>query len=164
VRLRTRRDGSLDAQVLTGVGAGHLDADGHLQLAATARLHDVGVDHLDIEVDGHRQRVGVHVDQAGAVQVVSAALGVVELAAVPRFPDRAEEAVAGATRSPMPGVVVAVAVEEGAQVAEGAVLVTVEAMKMEHRVTAPQAGTVTEVRVAAGQQVDADQVLVVVEA
>ena len=164
VRLRTRRDGSFDAQVLTGVADGQLDADGQLQLAATARLHHVGVDHLDIEVDGHRQRVGVHVDAAGAVQVVSAALGVVELAAVPRFPDRAEEAVAGATRSPMPGVVVAVAVEEGAQVAEGAVLVTVEAMKMEHRVTAPQAGTVTEVRVAAGQQVDADQVLVVVEA
>ena len=164
VRLRTRRDGSFDAQVLTGVADGHLDADGQLQFRATARLHHVGLDHLDIEVDGHRQRVGVHVDAAGAVQVVSAALGVVELAAVPRFPDRAEEAVAGATRSPMPGVVVAVAVEEGAQVAEGAVLVTVEAMKMEHRVTAPQAGTVTEVRVVAGQQVDADQVLVVVEA
>ena len=164
VRLRTRRDGSFDVQVLTGVAAGHLDADGELRFAATARLHRVGADHLDIEVDGHRQRVGVHTDGAGAVQVLSPALGVVELAALPRFPDRAEEAVAGATRSPMPGVVVAVAVEEGAQVAEGAVLVTVEAMKMEHRVTAPQAGTVTEVRVAAGQQVDADQVLVVVEA
>jgi len=164
VRLRTRRDGSFDAQVLVGVAAGHLDADGELELAATVRLHHVGVDHLDIEVDGHRQRVGVHTDGAGAVQVLSTALGVVELAAVPRFPDRAEEAVAGATRSPMPGVVVAVAVEEGAEVAEGAVLVTVEAMKMEHRVTAPQAGTVTEVRVEPGQQVDADQVLVVVEA
>ena len=164
VRLRTRRDGTFDAQVLTGVAAGHLDADGELQLSATARIHHVGVDHLDVEVDGHRQRVGVHVDGAGAVQVVSTALGVVELVAVPRFPERAEEAVAGATRSPMPGVVVAVAVGEGTQVAQGAVLVTVEAMKMEHRVTAPQAGTVTEVRVAAGQQVDADQVLVVVEA
>ncbi|MFO7779530.1 MAG: biotin carboxylase N-terminal domain-containing protein [Nitriliruptoraceae bacterium] len=164
VRLRTARDGSFDAQVLTGVAAGHLDAEGQVQLAATARVHHLGVDHLDIEVDGHRQRVGVHVDGAGAVQIVSAALGVVELEAVPRFPDRGEEAVAGATRSPMPGVVVAVAVEEGAPVAEGALLVTVEAMKMEHRITAPQAGTVTEVRVAAGQQVDADQVLVVVEA
>jgi biotin carboxyl carrier protein len=63
----------------------------------------------------------------------------------------------------MPGVVVAVEVAVGDEVTAGAPLVRVEAMKMEHRVTAPQAGTVTEVHVTAGQQVDADAVLVVVE-
>jgi biotin carboxyl carrier protein len=63
----------------------------------------------------------------------------------------------------MPGSVVTVAVSEGQQVARGELLVTVEAMKMEHRVTAPFEGTVAEVHVAAGQQVDADQLLVVVE-
>jgi pyruvate/2-oxoglutarate dehydrogenase complex dihydrolipoamide acyltransferase (E2) component len=50
----------------------------------------------------------------------------------------------------------------GDEVATGALLCTVEAMKMEHRVTAPLAGTVTEVHVTPGQQVDADEVLVVV--
>jgi propionyl-CoA carboxylase alpha chain len=59
--------------------------------------------------------------------------------------------------------VVTVAVEPGQPVSKGDLLVTVEAMKMEHRVTAPFDGEVAEVRVEAGQQVDADQVLVVVE-
>jgi propionyl-CoA carboxylase alpha chain len=53
-------------------------------------------------------------------------------------------------------------VEPGQHVSKGELLVTVEAMKMEHRVTAPFDGAVAEVRVEAGQQVDADQVLVVV--
>jgi propionyl-CoA carboxylase alpha chain len=163
VRLRAQRDGTFLGEVLTGVPAGFLDADGSLVRGAHVRVRRSGLDHLDVEVDGHRQRVGIHTDGGGAVQVISPALGVVDLVTVPRFPDRVEEVAAGATRSPMPGVVVAVAVEVGQEVAEGALLVTVEAMKMEHRVTAPQQGTVAEVRVVAGQQVDADEVLVVVD-
>jgi biotin carboxyl carrier protein len=53
-------------------------------------------------------------------------------------------------------------VAEGERVDVGTLLCTVEAMKMEHRVTAPVGGTVEQVRVAAGQPVDADQVLIVV--
>ncbi|MEI2716115.1 MAG: biotin/lipoyl-containing protein [Candidatus Nanopelagicales bacterium] len=45
----------------------------------------------------------------------------------------------GAVHSPMPGTVIAVAVAAGDRVAEGAPLVTVEAMKMEHTLTAPAA-------------------------
>jgi propionyl-CoA carboxylase alpha chain len=41
--------------------------------------------------------------------------------------------------------------------------VVVEAMKMEHRITAAEPGTVTSVPVTEGQQVDAGDVLVVVE-
>ena len=163
VRVRAQRDGTYEAEVLTGVSAGFLDADGSLVRRARVRVHASGPSHLDVDVDGHRQRVGVHTDRSGRVQVLSSALGVVRLVAVPRFPDRRDEAVVGASRSPMPGVVVAVAVDEGQEVAAGTVLVTVEAMKMEHRVTAAKAGTVTEVRVVTGQQVDADQVLVVLE-
>jgi len=44
----------------------------------------------------------------------------------------------------------------------GTPLLTVEAMKMEHRLTAAVAGEVTEVRVAVGTQVEAGEVLVVV--
>jgi propionyl-CoA carboxylase alpha chain len=147
--------------------AGPADAGDHAQVAATTRqvrVHDVAADgHLDLELDGHRQRVRVVGADDGDLQVVTAA-GRVDLRAVPRFPDAAADDVAGATRSPMPGSVVALAVEVGQSVARGDLLVTVEAMKMEHRVTAPADGTVAEVRVAAGQQVDADQVLVVLEA
>jgi acetyl-CoA/propionyl-CoA carboxylase biotin carboxyl carrier protein len=60
--------------------------------------------------------------------------------------------------SPMPGAVVAVNVEAGAQVTVGTVVVAVEAMKMEHSLTAPVDGVV-EVLVAVGDQVKVGQPL-----
>ena len=60
--------------------------------------------------------------------------------------------------SPMPGNVIAVQAESGAEVAEGDVVVVVEAMKMEHSLPAPISGRV-EVLVSVGQQVTVDQVL-----
>jgi biotin carboxyl carrier protein len=62
----------------------------------------------------------------------------------------------------MPGKVVLVNVSVGAQVEAGAVLLVLEAMKMEHSVRAAHAGLVAELRVKPGDQVEADQVLVVV--
>ncbi|WP_433731168.1 biotin carboxylase N-terminal domain-containing protein [Nocardia sp. CA-129566] len=62
-------------------------------------------------------------------------------------------------RSPMPGSVIAVPVGHGATVAAGTPVVVVEAMKMEHTLTAPVAGTV-EVLVEPGTQVRLDQPLV----
>ncbi|MEV0296692.1 biotin carboxylase N-terminal domain-containing protein [Nocardia sp. NPDC050710] len=61
-------------------------------------------------------------------------------------------------RSPMPGSVIAVPVPSGAVVAAGAPVVVVEAMKMEHTLTAPVAGTV-EILVEPGAQVRLDQPL-----
>jgi acetyl-CoA/propionyl-CoA carboxylase biotin carboxyl carrier protein len=60
--------------------------------------------------------------------------------------------------SPMPGAVVAVGIEEGADVAAGTVVVTVEAMKMEHPLPAPVDGVV-ELLVAVGDQVKVGQPL-----
>lgn len=60
--------------------------------------------------------------------------------------------------SPMPGAVIAVSAESGATVTAGTTIVVVEAMKMEHALTAPIDGTV-EVYVAAGDQVKVDQLL-----
>ena len=56
-------------------------------------------------------------------------------------------------RATLPGLVVAVGVAVGDEVAEGATLLTIEAMKMQNEVRAPRAGTVIEVAVAAGQAV-----------
>ncbi|GAA5197567.1 acetyl/propionyl/methylcrotonyl-CoA carboxylase subunit alpha [Microbacterium jejuense] len=61
-------------------------------------------------------------------------------------------------RAPMPGAVVAVHVADGATVAAGDRIATIEAMKMEHPVTAPHAGLV-RIDVAVGDQVRRDQVL-----
>lgn len=60
--------------------------------------------------------------------------------------------------SPMPGSVIAVQAASGADVAEGDVVVVVEAMKMEHSLAAPISGQV-EVLVSVGDQVKVDQVL-----
>lgn len=60
--------------------------------------------------------------------------------------------------SPMPGNVIAVQAESGTEVAEGEVVVIVEAMKMEHSLAAPVSGRV-EVLVSVGDQVTVDQVL-----
>ncbi|WP_194395549.1 acetyl/propionyl/methylcrotonyl-CoA carboxylase subunit alpha [Microbacterium atlanticum] len=61
-------------------------------------------------------------------------------------------------RAPMPGAVVALHVTEGATVAAGERIVTIEAMKMEHPVLAPHDGVV-RLDVAVGEQVRRDQVL-----
>ena len=66
----------------------------------------------------------------------------------------------GAIFSPMPGRVTAVDVTPGDAVTKGQRLVTLEAMKMEHSLTAPFDGVVEELPVAAGQQVQVDALLV----
>jgi 3-methylcrotonyl-CoA carboxylase alpha subunit len=63
------------------------------------------------------------------------------------------EAHGGGLAAPMPGKVIAVLVAAGASVERGAPLVIMEAMKMEHTITAPGAGTVKEILYAVGEQV-----------
>ena len=61
-------------------------------------------------------------------------------------------------RSPMPGAVVAVAVEDGAVVEAGDAVLSIEAMKMEHVLKATIRGTVS-LRVTVGEQVAGDQIV-----
>ena len=69
----------------------------------------------------------------------------------------------GAILAPMPGKVIAVDVAEGDTVTAGQRLVVLEAMKMEHALTAPFDGTVTELNASEGGQVQVEAVLCVVE-
>jgi acetyl-CoA/propionyl-CoA carboxylase biotin carboxyl carrier protein len=68
----------------------------------------------------------------------------------------------GAVTSPMPGTVTVVQAAVGDEVTAGTPLLVVEAMKMEHVLTAPVAGTVTELGVTAGQTVALDERVAVV--
>lgn len=56
-------------------------------------------------------------------------------------------------RATLPGLVVAVVVQDGDEVAEGATLLTIEAMKMQNEVRAPRAGRVSAIAVVAGHKV-----------
>jgi 3-methylcrotonyl-CoA carboxylase alpha subunit len=69
----------------------------------------------------------------------------------------------GAILSPMPGRIIAVAVAAGDAVTKGQKLVTLEAMKMEHSLTAPFDGTIAELDAETGAQVSEGKMLVRVE-
>ncbi|MCQ0971820.1 pyruvate carboxylase [Paracoccus sp. TK19116] len=65
--------------------------------------------------------------------------------------------------APMPGVIASVAASAGAKVAQGDLLLTIEAMKMESGLHAERNGTVKAVHVKAGQQIDAKDLLIEME-
>jgi acetyl/propionyl-CoA carboxylase alpha subunit len=131
-----------------------LEVDGERR---DALLHRCSPDAVDLEVDGVRRTYRV----SGGY--VNTAEGQVDLVELPRFTDPTAALAAGSLTSPMPGTVLRVSVEEGAEVEARQPLLVLEAMKMEHEITAPAAGTVTELRVTAGAQVEAGAVLVVIE-
>ncbi|HET9256617.1 MAG TPA: biotin/lipoyl-containing protein, partial [Pseudonocardiaceae bacterium] len=79
-------------------------------------------------------------------------------------PRQAERAGGGTVRAPMPGTVIVVDAAEGQQVRAGARLIVVEAMKMEHVLTAPIDGVIRELRVRPGATVQRDDVVVQLEA
>ncbi|MEK6542783.1 MAG: biotin/lipoyl-containing protein, partial [Pseudomonadota bacterium] len=66
--------------------------------------------------------------------------------------------------SPMPGRIIAVEVAAGDTVTKGQKLLTLEAMKMEHSLTAPFDGVVAELNATVGAQVQVDTLLVRIEA
>ncbi len=69
----------------------------------------------------------------------------------------------GAIISPMPGKVIGLFVSEGQSVTAGEKLVTLEAMKMEHNLTAPHDGIVATVSVAQNDQVEEGATLITIE-
>jgi acyl-CoA carboxylase subunit alpha len=106
-----------------------------------------------------RRTYAVH--QAGAVSYVDSALGHSALTEEPRFAEPGPAAAAGALVAPMPGTVVRIEAAAGDHVSAGQVVVAIEAMKMEHAITAPAAGLLAEVRVSVGAQVDAATVVAI---
>jgi propionyl-CoA carboxylase alpha chain len=119
---------------------------------------------VELEVAGVQRRFEVH--RVGDLHYVDGPLGHAELRELPRFPPPAEDraaTAAGSLASPLPGIVRRVAAAPGDRVAAGALLVVVEAMKLEHRIGAPHAGRVRELLVAEGQEVDAGTPVAVLE-
>ena len=86
----------------------------------------------------------------------------VQAAAPKKAPARKKTAAAGANSvmAMMPGAILKVLVAEGDPVAEGDVLIVLEAMKMENEIHAHRAGVVKKVHVAPGESVENNQALV----
>jgi propionyl-CoA carboxylase alpha chain len=128
---------------------------------------EVSPRHVRLEVDGVTTETRGHIsaDRPGAPREVwvDGPLLSARLREVPRFTDPADAVASGSLLAPMPGTVVAVKVDPGAEVAAGDAVLVLEAMKMQHTVTAPHDGTVTEINVEPGAQVASGEVLAVVE-
>ncbi len=62
-------------------------------------------------------------------------------------------------KAPMPGLVVAILVEEGQEVKKGQVLLILESMKMQNELKAPRDGTIGRIRVKAGESVEQKQAM-----
>ena len=140
----TTRDSGFDVE-----GIGHVSAVEAQSTQAT----------FTIDNDVHRALVARY----GGQRYVDAETGPVVLEALPRFPAIEKDDATGSLHAPMPGTITRIDVTEGQEVAEGQVLVVMEAMKMEHTLRSPHAGVVTSVRYLSGDQVEADAVLVTVE-
>ncbi|MFI1731445.1 biotin carboxylase N-terminal domain-containing protein [Streptomyces acidicola] len=129
-----------------------LMADGVRVVRATSDLVVLEVDGVQRRFEVSRYDDQVHVNST-------------TLTALPRFPDPTAHHAPGSLLAPMPGTVVRVAegLSEGAQVEEGQPLLWLEAMKMEHRITAPATGTLTALHAVPGRQVQVGALLAVVQ-
>lgn len=124
-----------------------------LRITVDGKTFDVTVEMLDAPATAP---VAV---PAPVATVASASVSAPVAAPAPARP-AAAAAPAGAVPSPLAGKVVSIDVKVGQAVAEGAQLLTLEAMKMNTFVYAPKAGTVSAVHVNAGDAVEEGAALV----
>ncbi|MFF8972339.1 biotin carboxylase N-terminal domain-containing protein [Streptomyces sp. NPDC014995] len=130
-----------------------LTADGVRVVHADAGL-------VVLEVEGVRRRFEVaRYDDQVHVNATT-------LTALPRFPEPVARHAPGSLLAPMPGTVVRIAngLVTGSSVEAGEPIVWLEAMKMQHVITAPVTGTLTALPVTTGQQVQVGTLLAVVQA
>ena len=113
-----------------------------------------------LDVSGVRQTFRVHT--VDSVSYVDSVGGSVTLVEEPRFPLPIVRRTAGSLIAPMPGTVGRITVTVGQSVNAGQLMLTLEAMKLEHSIHAPHPGVVTGLLVDPGTQVEAGTVLAIV--
>ncbi|MDE2250158.1 MAG: ATP-grasp domain-containing protein [Gammaproteobacteria bacterium] len=125
---------------------------GEADVAAGCEPHADSATEFTLTLDGRRDRLTA-VQAGGRVHIFMRGVRMVfehvdPLAATPSI-----AAGGSGLRAPMPGRVIVLAATPGIEVAKGAALLVMEAMKIEHTITAPSAGVLRSFRVAAGEQV-----------
>jgi propionyl-CoA carboxylase alpha chain len=121
-------------------------------------IYDAGLGDVDIDIDGVRSTY--RIDASGARWLVHGNAADLELVQQARYPVPGLEDLGGGLVAPMPGAVLATEVTAGDAIEKGQLLIILEAMKMEHRITAPRDGVVADVHVTVGDQVENGQLLV----
>jgi len=125
-------------------------------------LQRLAGDSVALTLDGHRRRLLVHrnSDSHGETLVLANAHGEKRLAwRRLDAADHGQHEVDATLTAPMHGTVVALLVEPGQRVEKGTPLMVMEAMKMEHALTAPADGAVEAFHFAAGDTVGQGEVL-----
>ncbi|MFO6452471.1 MULTISPECIES: biotin carboxylase N-terminal domain-containing protein [unclassified Aeromicrobium] len=134
---------AVDGVTVVSIETGHASAEVLLEVDGVTRRYVVVVAEGHVDVDGPT--------------------GSTSLTPVPRFVDPADVVAEGSLLAPMPAAVTAVKVADGDRVAKGDPVVVLEAMKMQHTISAPSDGVVSGLAVSVGQQVEAGAVLAVIE-
>jgi propionyl-CoA carboxylase alpha chain len=149
--------------VSDGAGSIAIALDGRIRMVKTTwqpgqTLFEGEVDGAPVTVQLDRTGITWHLNRAGAViemRVVTSITG--ELAAL--MPVKVPPDMSRFLLSPMPGLLVSVAVKEGQTVKLGEELAVVEAMKMENVLRAERDGTVSKIAAETGQSLSVDQII-----
>jgi propionyl-CoA carboxylase alpha chain len=136
---------------------------GGLELADDVHLVNASP-HEVVLADGDGVARSFAVARYGDHVYVDSSHGPVHLVAVQRFPEPGSAVEQGSLVAPMPGNVIRIGAQVGDTVVAGQPLVWLEAMKMEHTITAPSDGVLAQLNVKTGEQVEVGAVLARVEA
>ncbi|MBK1682481.1 acetyl/propionyl/methylcrotonyl-CoA carboxylase subunit alpha [Rhodoferax fermentans] len=140
-------------QVLAGLTYLH-DGALSLQVGETAGVLSFTATPQGIDLQFGGQRLLVNVYRKGEVAHIFTAHGATQIISIDLLLHAGEApAEVGRLTAPMPGKVVSFAVQAGETVKKGQALAVMDAMKMEHTITAPVDGVVAELLYAPGDQV-----------
>ncbi|MBG0560938.1 ATP-binding protein [Actinoplanes aureus] len=148
---------AVDPEELDLAGLGQAPMDEHPPIVVV----QASGERVVLNVQGIRLTVLVH--RVGDVSYVDSPEGSVALREISRFPLPAPEAAESSLIAPLPGAVRRVLVVPGQRVRAGELLLTLEAMKLEHPVHAPSAGVVASLPVHPGAEVDTGELLAVLD-
>ncbi|MFJ4193525.1 acetyl/propionyl/methylcrotonyl-CoA carboxylase subunit alpha [Pseudomonas sp. NPDC089534] len=145
----------------------HAGPDGVFRVQAAERSLDLTLieqdeRHVTLQIDGLRQRHAYRLE-ADRLWLFSGAASLNLEDRTHAVIDSQSSVGSGTLKAPMDGAIVDVLVSEGSPVSKGQLLVVLEAMKMEHPLTAGIDGVLRRVQVKVGDQVKNRQVLLQVE-
>ncbi len=132
---------------------------GDVRASVELRVLAGDADSVGVEIDGVARTFST-VGRPYEGITVSGGTGSATWVLEPRFVDHVADEAGSGPVSPLPGTVIAVHVEAGQVVADGDLLIVVEAMKMEHKIVATAPARVVRVCCAPGDRVEDGDLLV----